>query len=121
MSDSNLISCLYQEIIPCLIPSNPLVIIGDLNIDGLQRNNSIRQLSDMFSYKMLLEDSTTDHMSLLDFISYVDVSSVDYAAGTYWSDHKTFFLRIKFLYKYRRYLEDLPCIHCINPQNVEIQ
>ena len=59
------------------------MIIGDFNIDGLQRHNIIKKLSDMFSCKMLLEGCTTDYMSMLDLVcSNVDVSSVDCAAGT---------------------------------------
>ena len=77
------------------------MIIGDLNIDGLQRHNIIKKLSDIFSCKMLLEGCTTDHMSMLDLaFSNVDISSVDHAAGTcetYWSDQKAFFAHESFL------------------------
>ena len=70
MSDSNLLSCLYQEIIPFLVPSKPLVIIVDFNIDGLQRHTIIKKLSDMFSCKMLLEGCNTDHISMLIFVIF---------------------------------------------------
>ena len=65
-----------------LFQSKPQVIIGDFNIDGLQRKNIIKKLSDMFSCKMLLKDCIADHMSILDLVfSNVDISSVDCAAG----------------------------------------
>ena len=76
LPDSNLMSCLYQEIIPFLVLSKPLVIIVDFNIDGLQRHSIIKKLSDMFSCKMLLEGTQIICLCLFLLFSNVDVSSV---------------------------------------------
>ena len=101
MSDSNLTSCLNQELIPFLIPSKQLVIIGDFNIDTSLKHHIVNKLCDMFSCKMLINECTTDHMSMLDLVfSNVDFSNVDDAVTvgtceTYWSDHKIVFLHMK--------------------------
>jgi hypothetical protein len=101
MSDSNLTSCLNQELIPYLIPSKQLVIIGDFNIDTSLKHHIVNELCDMFSCKMLINECTTDHMSMLDLVfSNVEFSNVDDAVSvgtceTYWSDHKIVFLHMK--------------------------
>ena len=92
MPDKDLISCLNKELIPLLNLSDPLMIMGDFNIDYSNRSNRVLgTLEDIFSCRLLTSEPTTDYMSALDLV----FSNTDGHSGTfetYWSDHKIIFM-----------------------------
>lgn len=94
MSDSQFTSALKTELIPLLNMSQPLIIMGDFNLDisGRQKN-MVDTLCSYFSCGMLIHEPTTDHMSTLDLI-FSNTRGTAGVVEAYWSDHK-----IVYLYK----------------------
>lgn len=94
MPDDNLFSSLNEKLLPYINLSQPLVIIGDFNINGFDKSKTIlNKISTKFLCKMLMNQSTTDYMSMLDLI-FSNIDGVVGTCETYWSDHK-----IAYLYK----------------------
>ena len=94
MPDNKLYSSLNEKLLPYLKLSQPLVIIGDFNINGFDKPRTIlNRIGKTFSCKMLMNQSTTDYMSMLDLI-FSNVAGVVGTCETYWSDHK-----IAYFYK----------------------
>ena len=92
MPDKDLVSCITKELIPLLNLSKPLIIMGDFNIDCSNRSNRVlEKLEDIFSCRMLIDEPTTDYMSVLDLV----FSNIDGHSGTFetfWLDHKIVFM-----------------------------
>ena len=78
-----------REIVQHLDPSQPLVILGDFNIDVSQKDSGMEQymLKELHCHQMIHEP-TTDNGSVLDLVFSNYNDSVAGAIETYWSDHK---------------------------------
>jgi hypothetical protein len=91
MPDKDLVSCLNEKLIPHLNLSEPLVIMGDFNIDCSKRNTGVlKKLEDIFSCRMLIDEPTTDYISVLDLV-FSNTNGKVGTFETYWSDHKIIF------------------------------
>ena len=91
MSDKDLVLCLNEKLAPHLNLSEPLVIMGDFNIVcGKSSVGVLKKLEDIFSCRMLIDEPTTDYMSVLDLV-FSNTNGKVGTFETYWSDHKTIF------------------------------
>ena len=86
----NLTSMLQNELVEHVDPQNPLVIMGDFNIDVSQKECGLEKfIAEKFHCYQLMHEPTTDQGSTLDLVFTNCTGSVG-TVETYWSDHKLF-------------------------------
>ena len=84
----NLTSMLQNELAEHVDPQNPLVIMGDFNIDVSQKECGLEKfIAEEFHCYQLMHEPTTDQGSTLDLVFTNCTGSVG-TVETYWSDHK---------------------------------
>lgn len=94
MSGHDFLEAVREHLLPHLNPTKQLVIMGDFNFDVKKHHGMIKRLCTLFGCKMLINEPTTDNMSVLDLV----FSNMDCESGTietYWSDHKIVYFYTK--------------------------
>ena len=88
MPDNRFLSVIEDQLVPHLITSEQLIVMGDFNIDVSKSDRRvIHKLCDRLVCNMLINQPTTDNQSSLDLI-FSNVDGIVGTEETYWSDHK---------------------------------
>ena len=74
--------------------NKPLTVLGDMNINAADDNNTahIKHIENIISSSQIINESTTNHGSILDLV-FSNIPDIQYSViETTWSDHKIIYV-----------------------------